>query len=243
MKLVIGMKVRVIGSGSMWSERNSACYLIDNDIMVDFPNGACKYLYKAGVIPTSIRHILITHFHADHYFDLPFYILAKSKSDKYLVNIYCSSDGRRKIRKLGKLAFAKSYSRACKKLSFMYNFDNNFFVHEYKVFKLLVDHVFKPAYGYIFKNGDVYVGFTGDTSLCNPSEYMAEKCNYLFCDCSLVTGSTKHQGVDNIKYLSKKYPDCKFIVSHMSDGVPEELSKLKLKNVIIPKDGDVIDID
>ena len=37
------MKVKVIGSGSMWTKYNSACYLVDEDIMVDFPNGACKY--------------------------------------------------------------------------------------------------------------------------------------------------------------------------------------------------------
>ena len=37
------MKVKVIGSGSMWNAYNSACFLIDDDIMIDMPNGACKY--------------------------------------------------------------------------------------------------------------------------------------------------------------------------------------------------------
>ncbi len=36
------MKVQIIGSGSMWNKNNSACYLIDDNIMVDFPNGTCK---------------------------------------------------------------------------------------------------------------------------------------------------------------------------------------------------------
>lgn len=43
------MKATVVGSGSMWNKYNSACYLIDNNIMVDFPNGACKYLYRLGI--------------------------------------------------------------------------------------------------------------------------------------------------------------------------------------------------
>ena len=52
------MKVKVIGSGSMWTKYNSACYLIDEDVMVDFPNGACKYLYRFNIKPNSINHIL-----------------------------------------------------------------------------------------------------------------------------------------------------------------------------------------
>ena len=44
------MKIQVIGSGSMWTKYNSACYLIDDKIMVDFPNGACKYLYRLNIL-------------------------------------------------------------------------------------------------------------------------------------------------------------------------------------------------
>ncbi len=91
------MKVQVIGSGSMWTKCNSASYLIDNDIMIDFPNGACKYLYRNNINPSNIDYILLTHFHGDHYFDIPFYILNKSKSDNKNINIFCSKEGRGKI--------------------------------------------------------------------------------------------------------------------------------------------------
>ena len=40
------MKVRVIGSGSIWNEYNSASYLLDDDTIIDCPNGMCKYLSK-----------------------------------------------------------------------------------------------------------------------------------------------------------------------------------------------------
>ena len=39
------MKVTVVGSGSMWNKYNSASYLVDDNIAVDFPNGMCKYLF------------------------------------------------------------------------------------------------------------------------------------------------------------------------------------------------------
>ena len=49
-------------------------------------------------------------------------------------------------------------------------------------------------------------------------------------------------GIDNLQYLSKKYPKCKFVVSHMENDTREELKKLKIKNIIIPSDGDNIKI-
>ena len=35
---------------------------------------------------------------------------------------------------------------------------------------------------------------------------------------------------------------CNFIVSHMEENARKVLKKLKIKNVIIPKDGDIIKI-
>ena len=46
----------------MWNKYNSACYLIV-DIMIDFPNGACKCLYRLGIVPNKINNIVLTHFH------------------------------------------------------------------------------------------------------------------------------------------------------------------------------------
>lgn len=51
------MKIQIIGSGSIWNKNNSACYLIDDNIMIDFPNGACKYLYRIGIKPATIDYI------------------------------------------------------------------------------------------------------------------------------------------------------------------------------------------
>lgn len=237
------MKIQIIGSGSMWTKYNSACYLIDDDIMVDFPNGACKYLYRLNIAPNSINYILLTHFHGDHYFDMPFYILNKSKSENKQAYIYCSKEGKTKIKKIGNLAFPNSFKDACNALEMKYNFNDIFYIKDYKVNKLLVDHGrMKPAYGYIFKKDNICVGFTGDTSLCENVEIMASKCSYLFCDCMLTKGNSKHQGIDNLEYLSSTYPNCKFVVSHLEDDTREKLKKMKIKNVIVPNDNDIYDI-
>lgn len=237
------MKIQIIGTGSMWTKYNSACYLIDDYILIDMPNGACKSLYKIDIIPNTINHVILTHFHGDHYFDMPFYLLNKSKSLNRKVNIYCSKDGKKKINKIFKLAFPNSYKKALINLAPNYKFSNEFNIENYKVSKLLVVHGrMKPAYAYIFKNDDKLVGFTGDTSLCDNVEFMAEKCDYLFCDCMLINGNNKHQGIDDIEYLSNKYPNCKFVVIHLEDNTREEIKMKKIVNVIVPNDYDVINI-
>lgn len=232
------MKVKVIGSGSMWNKYNSACYLIDNNIMVDFPNGACKYLYRFNIEPSNIEYLLLTHFHGDHYFDVPFYILNKSKNDNKKATIFCSKDGVKKINKIGKLAFHKSFKRATNEIDLKYNFDEEFNIEDYYIKKILVDHgSIKPSFGYIFNYEDVNIGFTGDTCFCKNVEYMASVCKYLFCDCMLIKGNNRHQGIDNIKYLSKKYNNCIFALSHLDVETRNKLKEEKISNVIILEDG------
>ena len=100
----------------MWNKYNSACYLIV-DIMIDFSNGACKYLYRLGIVPNKINNIVLTHFHWVHYFDITFYLLNKSKSENKYVNIFCSKEGKSKINKIGNLAFPNSFKDFCDSLN------------------------------------------------------------------------------------------------------------------------------
>lgn len=237
------MKVRVIGSGSMWTAYNSASYMIDDDILVDMPNGMCKNLFRFKINPRLIKNVLITHFHGDHYFDMPFYYLLKSRADDKNINVYCSNEGKRKISKLLKFAFPNSVKGVNEAINLKYIFDDTFKVNNFVVKKYLVDHGrMKPAFGFVFEDGENKVGFTGDTAICKNVEYMASICNYLFCDCMFINGNSKHMGIDNIKYLSEKYPKCKFIVSHLEDTTREELNKIKIKNVIVPDEDYTITI-
>lgn len=238
------MKVTVIGSGSMWNAYNSASYMIDDNILIDIPNGTCKNIFRLELNPRKITNILITHFHGDHYFDIPFYFLLKAKSEDKNINIYCSKEGKNKNKKLLKLAFPNSAKDVIKNINLKYEHNNEFLVNEYNVKKILVDHGrMKPAYGYIFSTDKIKVGFTGDTTICKNVEYMASICNYLFCDCMFLEGTSKHMGINMIKQLSNKYTNCNFVVSHMEENTREELKKLEIKNIIVPTDGLTINIE
>jgi len=237
------MNIRVIGTGDMWTKFNSASYLIDNEILIDIPNGTCKNLLRIGLSPKDIKHVLITHFHGDHYFDIPFLFLEKSMASSD-INVYCDRLGKSKIKKVFKLAFPNTVKKVLKNININYKLDEKFNIDDYKINKVLVEHgKMKPSYGYIIEKDNIKVGFTGDTLLNSNVEYMAEVCNYLFCDCTLINGSNKHMGIDNIKYLAKEYSNCKFVVSHMSDDARSELLNINIKNIIVPNDGDNFNVE
>lgn len=238
------MEVRVIGSGSMWTAYNSASYIVDDSIIVDFPNGMCKNLFRLGINPRNINNVLITHFHGDHFLDIPFLFLLKSRSEDKKLNIYCSEEGKEKNLELARLAFPNSYLDALGNIDLKYDYNDKFIIGDYNISKLLVDHGrMKPAYGYIFSKGDIKFGFTGDTTLCENVEYMASICKYLFCDCMFIKGTNKHMGIDMLEELLAKYENCTFVVSHLEDTTREELKRLNLKNVIVPEDGEIITIE
>ena len=67
------MKIKVIGTGAIYTKYNSACTLINNELIVDMPNGTLKQLLKMNIKPEKIKTILITHLHGDHTADLPFF--------------------------------------------------------------------------------------------------------------------------------------------------------------------------
>lgn len=59
----------------------------------------------------------------------------------------------------------------------------------------------------------------------------------------LLTGTVKHQGIDNLEYLASKYQNCTFIVSHLEDVTRDKLKELNISNIIIPEDYQTLIID
>ena len=156
------------------------------------------------------------------------------------INIFCSNKGKNKNNKLLKLAFPNSTKEILKTLNIKYNNKEQFKLKNYSVKRVEVEHGRMTAYGYIFKEKDKNIGFTGDTKLCESVEYMASVCDYLFCDCMFPEGTEKHMGIDNLKYLSETYPDCTYVVSHMEVQTREKLKELNIRNIIVPEDGEEI---
>lgn len=234
------MKVELIGTGAMYTKYNSACTLINEDLIIDMPNGTVKQLLKKNYKPENIKTILITHMHGDHTADIPFflkYIFNFNKVDNEIViigpqgienkivqlfEVYNFED-RKEIEKAMKIKYIELNKE-----------DVTLDIENYKIQAVLVSHgEEKPAYGYIINDS---LSCTGDTGICEGVEKLVKNSKITIADTSLIEGDSCHMGIDNINYLIEKY-NKQIITTHLRDTTREVLNKEKYENILVVEDG------
>jgi len=234
------MKVEVIGTGAIYTKYNSACTLVDEEIIVDMPNGTLKQLLKNNHQPEKIKAILITHKHGDHTADLPFFL-------KYVYNIM-------KVENEITMIGPKGIEEQVVELFASYRFESKEEIQKFmkinyieleeeeqeiklgsnKIQAIAVSHgEEKPAYGYVINQN---VGCTGDSKICEGVEKIVENSKITIADTSFVEGDHCHMGIDNMKYLIQKYKK-PIIATHLRDKTREALRKEKIENMLVVEDG------
>ena len=234
------MNVELIGTGAMYTKYNGASTLINDDIIVDMPNGTIKQLLKKNYKPEKIKTILITHLHGDHTADLPFfykYIYHKEgisgttiigpqgieNKIEQLFNAYNFEDKRIIDKK--------------KNIKYIEISEQNIVVenvNEFKVEAIQVKHgIEELAYGYVINNS---LGLTGDTSICDGVKEIIKNSKTIIADSTLLTGDFSHMGIDNIEYLAKTYQK-QIIPTHLLDTTREKLREMNIENVLLVEDG------
>lgn len=232
------MNIELIGTAAIYSKYHSACTLINEDMMVDMPNGTLKQLMRTGHEPKNINKILITHLHGDHTADIPFFLMYLYKFNE--MNRITYIIGPNGLKNKISLMF-ESYCYHLDKIEQFIKFielnPNEVLENTdigYKIEAIPVSHGYiENPYGYII---DDKLGFSGDSMLCEGVEKITEKSEILVADCSNIEGTIAHMGIDNLKYLSEKY-NRKIITTHIKDKTREELNRLQLPNIISKEDG------
>lgn len=233
------MNVELIGTGAIYSKYNSACTLINDDMIVDVPNGALKQLLKSNNIPENISKILITHMHGDHIADIPFLLMymykAKQISRKTIIIGPISI--KNKVEQLFETYNYSVLNKVNEYIKFIELKPNEVLENDevgYKVQAISVLHGNeKPAYGYIIDNK---LGLTGDSSLCAGVESIVENSKVTIADCSRIYGDESHMGIDNLTYLTDKF-NKPIIATHIKDETREKLHILKTPNILVQEDG------
>lgn len=224
------MKVTILGTGCIWTKRSVASYLVNEDIMVDVGFGSLKQLFKS--CDTLLHHekiqkiklILITHFHADHYFDIV-HIMEKLASDKRphegKITIICPPNGKEKVKALCDLAMSESTAKKInldKYVDFVYASDiKKYKYNDLTITPVKLDHGDIEDYGYIISDGNKSVGFTGDTCMCKNLIKMLDKTNVAFVDMAGTDISEKHFNIiDGIELMKKYEGKCNIVPAHLT---------------------------
>ena len=230
------MKVKLIGTGSIYTKYNSASTLINNNLLVDVPNGCLKQMLKMDIDVCNISTILITHMHGDHTADLPFLLQYLNISKINTVTILGPKEIENKIYELTKAYnFLEDKIDVKIKINFIELNDlddikiNNYNIKAYEVFH----GTERPSFGYII---DDKLGITGDSSMCNGVRNIFEKSKCIISDASLIIGDECHMGIDDLKYFAVKYNN-PIIATHMRDCTRENLRIQNLNTIKVVEDG------
>ena len=236
-------KIKVIGTGAIYTKYNSACTLINNELIVDMPNGTLKQLLKMNIKPENIKTIIITHLHGDHTADLPFFYeyVFEFLKDKREITVIGPKGIKNKIVELSNAYNFENEEEINKNFNLKYiEFEEekeNANILDYKIEAVKVIHgKEKIAYGYIINQK---LGFTGDCGMCDGAKYIFKNSKIVVSDCSSKNINNTHLEIDEIKQIQDK---AKVYCTHMLDRTRERLQKENIENFIIGKDGDEFEI-
>lgn len=235
------MKVEMIGTGAIFTRYNSSCALINDNMLLDVPNGTLKQLLKKECEVEKIRTIVITHMHGDHIADLPFLLLYLVLYKKVQETITIL--GPKGIEKIVKNLFNDYYYKIelIKDRVKYIEVENEkeYEVNQYDIKAFSVLHgELKTVYGYVVNH---QLGFSGDTGLCDGLEKIVKESDISIVDSSRIVGNNDHAGINDIEYLEKKYHK-EIIATHLQDITRAEWEKKNLEQVIIPEDGYIFEI-
>ncbi len=235
------MKIKLTGTGSITATQLAASALIDERLLIDCGNGLLKHLMSHDIDIYKIDTILITHLHADHFFDLPFIILLRSfTSVENDLMIYGPLGTKKAVYKLFEVGYSDIKdvdSYLDKGRTNIIEYTNTRIVDEHYLIKTYeVDHgEFSPAYGFTVSDGVVTIGYSGDSKRCENIDMIVQSSDISILDCSFVTGNKSHMGVNDIEDLIDEY-DKEIVVTHLSNESRQKALESKEDKLLVVED-------
>ena len=241
------MKIRCIGTGTMGSvERGNQSIMVD-DILLDVGSGVVKKIEQLEIYTKSVNYLLITHVHADHFVDLPNYLIGRSIRGETtnLLYIICGKGIKEKVIQLFELCFGDGNKEKYENFEEKYHVKfieltngESFATDQMKITAYELQHGdCKPILGFTIEKDNKIVGYATDTTLCDNVRKICEKSDYAFLDATRMFSTNSHMGLEEVISLSEEYPNTKIYAIHRNDNVNKENV-----NVEFPNDGDIIEI-
>jgi len=179
-----------IGTGNAFTPtRYWSSFLADGRYLFDAPPTLLPHLNKLGRDPRDIEVVLISHFHGDHYFGLPFALLefAEHAPRKKELTIIGPPGIAKRVQAVTDLAFRNVFRK-----------DRGYALHFVEAkdgkpgeaagcgyLSRKVTHVSDlECYGYRVEIGDRTIAYSGDTVMCDALVPLADGADVFVVECS-----------------------------------------------------------
>jgi ribonuclease BN (tRNA processing enzyme) len=240
------VRLQLIGTGSILTARMSACALVDGRLLIDTPNGSMKAMRRAGIDPMAVDICLITHFHADHFFDIIFLLLEQGlrhvrENDLILIGPMGFAE---RVDRLFELSYPGVWADVKGKVSPRFvelgQDGGDWAGNGYRIRALRMKHAV-PTLGYsIVDEPGARLGYTGDTVHCPSVDTLAAGSSVLVLDTSFPKeGRIGHMGLNDVEAVASRWPDRHLIATHLGDDVTHSSHP----NIIFPTDGQKFEIN
>ena len=241
------MKITFIGTGTMASTTRCNTSVLVDDILFDIGMGTVKQIERLKIYTKTINYIVISHFHADHFLDIPNFLIGRGirKETENKLTIIGPIGVRKKTIELLKFTHSDGDEHRYDNIEEKYNVEfvelhneEQYFTSKFKIIALSLKHgECNPINGYVLEKENKKISYACDTSFCDNFYNMCSISNSIFSDVTGLKTTEMHIGLEDYKELYKKYPNCKFYAIHRG-----EYDVNGIDSVEFPKDGEILKI-
>lgn len=185
------MRLTILGSGTnVHPTRAAAGYLVKTDqlLLFDFGPRTLKNLMKAGVNRHAIRHILFSHFHADHFADFVHFFFDAVFHSKFVGKrpdlMIVGPRGTKKLFGVMLKNFpgfcAARFKTAIREVN-----DRTFMLGRTRITARTVKHSRRlHCLGYRIEHGGKVLAYSGDAMDCDGLQQLCRQADVAVLDCS-----------------------------------------------------------
>ena len=237
------LELTFLGSGNAFAgDRYWSSFALNRRYLFDAPPTLLPHLNKLRIPTLDIAAVFITHFHADHFFGLPFLYLdyehlSNRRDDLVIVS---PPGGEDVIERVSQLGFA-GLTRGAARYRRIYQEardgqDGTAVDLPYRA--IAVEQASSSpldCFGYRVDLDGRIVAYTGDTIMCDGVRELARGADVLVIDCSCWGGPCEHHmSLEEVRRFRKEVPlTTTFVLTHLDVGEPPPLD---MEGMIIAED-------
>lgn len=250
------IRIDFLGTGNAFTPlgRLHSLALIDGKILIDSPPTLITQLRRKGINTSDVKHLLFTHWHADHTFGFPFFLLErKFISDPNLeekLNIYLRPGGKKILSDLCTVGFPGSLEDASTIANWFEEEKMNLPDTNWKFERFPVCHTPETdPHGYELKHtSGLVLLHCGDSGPCEEIEKRAKKADVVILEMGMpdIGNFPFHYTPNDVRDFSKKFPNTFILVTHNFSNSGDASGGFAMPN--LPKgvyqleDGDILEI-